>query len=472
VCAQAMEARRCFSVEYAQPGTLGLLFSPDTTASLFTVEALAETSGLARSCPQIQPGCVLVAVQDVPLSGYSYSEGLAAIRSAGRPIRLTFEPAPADALAAAAASSPSSGLPPAAALETAHDRAARGAFGPSLAESVGSVIPLLGVGGAALEPRPDNLKVPGGPLLFRERRPLKKRRYRNKQRPSDVWKPHGGTSVTRLRLSPFSSSRELVRRVGKVIRPEGLPVLRFHQYEIGTCGVSAAKAEDMTVLYHVLPSSAAGVEAEAEIEVEAGLGGAAADSVDWATLDASDEPDWSGTSSAGDWDDDDDAPWMLDQPDSQGEDDGDGDGDGEGVGQGQAAASLDSSQLAKKKRGADAGAGAVRRKQQRTEQMESAPGEATSPAAAAAAAAAATADDSARGEDDSAADSRWWPSSQMVEALSLPGSCAVLGGAWFALSDPDGSGRELKEEEDEVRACNEIEKARVEPLRHVHQLSV
>ena len=100
MCAQAMEAR-CFSVEYAQPGTLGLLFSPDTTASLFTVEALAETSGLARSCPQIQPGCVLVAVQDVPLSGYSYSEGLAAIRSAGRPIRLTFEPAPADALAAA-----------------------------------------------------------------------------------------------------------------------------------------------------------------------------------------------------------------------------------------------------------------------------------------------------------------------------------------------------------------------------------
>jgi hypothetical protein len=83
-------------VEFAEFGTLGLLFSPETTGRLFTVEEV--TAGLVNAKnasgvkPQIQAGCVLVGVQGKKLSGLAYQEGLAMLRAADRPLRLTFEP--------------------------------------------------------------------------------------------------------------------------------------------------------------------------------------------------------------------------------------------------------------------------------------------------------------------------------------------------------------------------------------------
>ncbi len=82
-----------FTVEFAAEGKLGLHLLRNTTARLFTVEFLSE-SGLAVNEPGIVPGCVLVAVQDQPLDGLTYDEGLDLVRAAGRPLRLTFEPPP------------------------------------------------------------------------------------------------------------------------------------------------------------------------------------------------------------------------------------------------------------------------------------------------------------------------------------------------------------------------------------------
>ena len=64
-----------------------------------------------------------------------------------------------------------------------------------------------------LPARPNNLAFPLAAVVFREFRspvlangrkaPAVTRRYaRNKDEPLDVWKPHGGTSVSRVRLPP------------------------------------------------------------------------------------------------------------------------------------------------------------------------------------------------------------------------------------------------------------------------------
>jgi hypothetical protein len=83
-----------FTVEFKVEGKLGLHLLRNTTERLFTVEFLSE-SGLAVNEPGIVPGCVLVAVQEQPLDGLTYDEGLELVRAAGRPLRLTFEPPPA-----------------------------------------------------------------------------------------------------------------------------------------------------------------------------------------------------------------------------------------------------------------------------------------------------------------------------------------------------------------------------------------
>ena len=80
---------RVFTVEFREPGVLGMFFSPESKRAL-TVERLA-ASGLALREPAIQPGCALVAVQGESLAGLSYEACLGRIRSTGRPLRLTFE---------------------------------------------------------------------------------------------------------------------------------------------------------------------------------------------------------------------------------------------------------------------------------------------------------------------------------------------------------------------------------------------
>ena len=77
---------------------------------------------------------------------------------------------------------------------------------------------------------------------------------RNMQKPYDVWKQHGGTSVSRVRLPARLEDGEgaqvLVRRSGKIVR-DGRPDLRFHQYEIGPCEAGAQDPEaKVQVLYH------------------------------------------------------------------------------------------------------------------------------------------------------------------------------------------------------------------------------
>jgi hypothetical protein len=69
---------------------LGLFFSPQA-AEPFTVVALARHGLALVNHPEIQPGCVLVAVQGDELKGLSYAEGLAKITGAERPLRLEFE---------------------------------------------------------------------------------------------------------------------------------------------------------------------------------------------------------------------------------------------------------------------------------------------------------------------------------------------------------------------------------------------
>ena len=181
-------------------GTLGLFFSPDGAAgsSTFAVRALAD-SGACLADPRIVPGVVLLAVQGIPLAGLAYAEGLSLIRAAGRPIQLTFSRNTADlplreqtvvwteAVALAQlqrAGEGRRGLPMVEALRTARDAA----------------LYLLSPAGASLAERPLNLDAEINPevsavVVFREQQPLAKRRYKSKERPVDVWRVHGGTSV-------------------------------------------------------------------------------------------------------------------------------------------------------------------------------------------------------------------------------------------------------------------------------------
>ena len=137
-------------------------------------------------------------------------------------------------------------------------------FGNTLAECMPAVLPLLGPDGDSLPARPEHLSEhsSGGqqaPVLFREQRPAPKRRYSKTRKgsPKDIWKNHGGKSVSRLALPPElqrgAAAQELVRRTGKVVR-HGREDLRFHQYEVvQQAAVGAARSPEAgVVLYHVL----------------------------------------------------------------------------------------------------------------------------------------------------------------------------------------------------------------------------
>ena len=96
VCARVCELERLacvhwVAVEFIEDGKLGLHLLRNPAHRLFTVEFVSE-EGLAVNHPGIVPGCVLVAVQDRPLDGLTYDEGLELVRVAGRPLRLAFDP--------------------------------------------------------------------------------------------------------------------------------------------------------------------------------------------------------------------------------------------------------------------------------------------------------------------------------------------------------------------------------------------
>ena len=89
-------ASTSFTVEFTQPGTLGLVFSPETPGRLFTVEEVrgglvCANNASCSATQRVQTGCVLVAVQGKSLDGVAYQDGLAMIRTAGRPVQLTFK---------------------------------------------------------------------------------------------------------------------------------------------------------------------------------------------------------------------------------------------------------------------------------------------------------------------------------------------------------------------------------------------
>ena len=108
--------------------------------------------------------------------------------------------------------------------------AQHGDLGTPLYEAVQTVLPLFGPAGESLDPRPDNISSSLDTRLFRERR-AQKRYKRLAPLPLDVWKGHGGTSISRTPL-PEGQKQELVRRTGKVERPTGLRSLRYHRYVI------------------------------------------------------------------------------------------------------------------------------------------------------------------------------------------------------------------------------------------------
>jgi hypothetical protein len=316
---------RSFEWTCEHDGPLGLLFSPDTTSRMFTVEdvrggwAAVERSAAAR---RIQPGCVLVSVQGLTLSGMKYQEGLALIMGAGRPVCLRFEP-PRAALVHITAEQPCSTCqaaplfcvcqqlaaagPPSAEVEAGLARAFRSArAGPFVIADptdLESVLLLLGPAGRGtfMDSRPENILEyePGDgrngnpePLLFREDRGQVTRRYSRAAGagrggggaggggaaapakngssdtsgdvrtalPLDIWKPYGGTSVKRLRISPFCSGREILQRRGKIVRPgEDRPLLNFHLYEISSSSSSLQQQQQQpmkssVVLYHAFPA--------------------------------------------------------------------------------------------------------------------------------------------------------------------------------------------------------------------------
>ena len=91
--------------------------------------------------------------------------------------------------------------------ETAHTTARRGDLGTPLIDAARTAVPLLRGADASLGPRPRNLNIQGGgaaadeverpQVLFRETSAGTRRRYgRKEKRSPDVWRTHGGTSVT------------------------------------------------------------------------------------------------------------------------------------------------------------------------------------------------------------------------------------------------------------------------------------
>ena len=153
-------------------------------------------------------------------------------------------------------------------LETAHATARHGDLGTPLIDAARMAVPLLHGADESLGPRPRNLNIQGGgaaadeverpQVLFRETSAGTRRRYgRKEKRSPDVWRTHGGTSVTSCPLpAPWQQEgrppegrapQQLVRHSGKIDQPDGLPLLRFHKYTIRPSGGTAE------VLYHVLP---------------------------------------------------------------------------------------------------------------------------------------------------------------------------------------------------------------------------
>eukprot|EP01043_Picozoa_sp_COSAG02_P071629 COSAG02_NODE_13172_length_1433_cov_1.937781_1_plen_291_part_01 len=131
----------------------------------------------------------------------------------------------------------------------------------SVRAAVVQVLSLFGPEGCGLPIRPANVGC-AMQALFREQRPQPKRRFDRKSSalPLDVWKPHGGTSTRRLslpkQLQPAGGAPdvELIRRSGKVIQPNGLPALRYRQYELGVVGAKTTKSPSAgAVVYNVLP---------------------------------------------------------------------------------------------------------------------------------------------------------------------------------------------------------------------------
>ena len=231
------------------------------------------------------------------------------------------------------------GTPPGAAVSPPADGVltgilTTGAVEESDAESMAAlrdVVSLLGPS-TSLGMRPDNLGQHAVlPAMFAEPRPRPCRRYaRARATPIDAWKPHGGTSTRRVRLPPSlqlgGAPQELIRRSGKIVRPHGLPALRFRQYEMGPCG---GQLEPGTTLYVALeePVGAAAAaaahgeraraDAPAEPAAAAGFPGTAvdvaADADDLALVESWGSAFGAGSSSSSDADEAElgDCPWSL-----------------------------------------------------------------------------------------------------------------------------------------------------------------
>ena len=153
--------------------------------------------------------------------------------------------------------------------------AQQGDLGTPLYEAVQTVLPLFGPAGESLDARPDNISSLDIGCLFRERR-AQKRYKRLAPLPLDVWKGHGGTSISRTPLPAMSEGQkqELVRRTGKVERPTGLRSLRYHRYEIKGVdkkGDAGADEAGTVVIFHVLPD-AVDNSAEGRPDLAADLG--------------------------------------------------------------------------------------------------------------------------------------------------------------------------------------------------------
>ena len=127
------------------------------------------------------------------------------------------------------------------------------------------VVALLGGPGINLSARPSNIDDSSTlPALYREQR-LKRRYARARDVRMDMWKPHGGTSTRRLRLPDSlledgSEAQNLVRRSGKIVRPNGLPPLRYRQYELVAAVVDGvppppSQRPSTVAVFHVLPSA-------------------------------------------------------------------------------------------------------------------------------------------------------------------------------------------------------------------------
>ena len=86
-------ARKKYStvVTFVKPGTLGLRFTPNSVTG--NTELLSVNPGTqAESHPELKPGMILTAVDGRQTRGLSYPQTLEAIKTAGRPLPLTFVP--------------------------------------------------------------------------------------------------------------------------------------------------------------------------------------------------------------------------------------------------------------------------------------------------------------------------------------------------------------------------------------------